>query len=344
MTKRKSIFITVIAVFSIAILAILWIVEPDKEKMLDAFLNLKRSYLFGAVLVMALFVCVDGFNLWIMSRKIAHIKISLLYCLKVGLIGRTYNAVTPFGTGGQPYFIYALAQKGVKASVGASIIIVKYVIHQAVYILLALFAIIVTKSSMVLGSFIWICVVIGLIANITLPAIAVVASKNKRFLHKTIVIIGSFLSKIKIIKKTEDLEDTVREYVQSYHKGIRLLTRQPSLLVVIAFTTLFELVIFLMIPYMIRLGFGKPDFSLLSFICVYFLLYLAIAVSPTPGGAGVAEGGFYLIFNKLFPPASIISALLLWRGITYYLLLFCGGIAIMLDSVWKLITRKRGLK
>ncbi|HOV68963.1 MAG TPA: lysylphosphatidylglycerol synthase domain-containing protein, partial [Clostridia bacterium] len=74
---------------------------------------------------------------------------------------------------------------------------------------------------------------------------------------------------------------------------------------------------------------------------VYFLLYLAVSVMPTPGGVGFAEGGFYLVFYNLFPTASIVSALLLWRGITYYLLLFAGGIAIMADSVYKLILKKK---
>jgi uncharacterized protein (TIRG00374 family) len=74
---------------------------------------------------------------------------------------------------------------------------------------------------------------------------------------------------------------------------------------------------------------------------VYYLLFLAIAVMPTPGGAGFAEGGFFILFANLFAEAAIVPAVLLWRGITYYLLLFCGGIASVIDSVAGMSKKKK---
>lgn len=62
------------------------------------------------------------------------------------------------------------------------------------------------------------------------------------------------------------------------------------------------------------------------------LLYMAVSFLPVPGTAGVAEGGFYLLFKVIFSN-QVIYATLLWRLLVYYLGLLLGGILVVLIKI-----------
>ena len=61
---------------------------------------------------------------------------------KVAAIGRYYDYVTPFASGGQPFQIYYLTNRGVKASSAISIPLAKYIVQQIVFAFMALFLLI----------------------------------------------------------------------------------------------------------------------------------------------------------------------------------------------------------
>ena len=53
---------------------------------------------------------------------------------------------------------------------------------------------------------------------------------------------------------------------------------------------------------------------------------MAVSFIPTPGTAGASEVGFILLLGHLFPHNIISTALLLWRGISFYFSLIFSGI------------------
>lgn len=55
-------------------------------------------------------------------------------------------------------------------------------------------------------------------------------------------------------------------------------------------------------------------------------LFLVIPMSPTPGSAGSAEVGFFVVGKGLVPNDTMAAAVLLWRTVLYYLPLAVGGL------------------
>ncbi|WP_273845659.1 lysylphosphatidylglycerol synthase transmembrane domain-containing protein [Rubrobacter calidifluminis] len=50
-----------------------------------------------------------------------------------------------------------------------------------------------------------------------------------------------------------------------------------------------------------------------------------IPLTPTPGGSGGAELSFAALISPLVQPAMLLSGVLIWRGLTYFLLLLAGA-------------------
>jgi uncharacterized membrane protein YbhN (UPF0104 family) len=61
-----------------------------------------------------------------------------------------------------------------------------------------------------------------------------------------------------------------------------------------------------------------------------------MAIIPLPGAAGGAEGGFYLIYSKFFASNTILTAIFIWRVLTYYSSIAIGSIfALVLPNIKK---------
>ncbi len=84
--------------------------------------------------------------------------------------------------------------------------------------------------------------------------------------------------------------------------------------------------------YFVYRGFGLNQYSYLQIITLQFLLYIVASSTPLPGDSGAQEGGFYYYFAKFFPQSTIFAALILWRFITFYLQIFMGFIAVIIDQ------------
>ena len=75
---------------------------------------------------------------------------------------------------------------------------------------------------------------------------------------------------------------------------------------------------------------------------VQALLYVAIHYFPTPGGAGAAEGSFFAIFSVFFPQNLMFMAMLIWRIMTYYILLAVGSLIVVFDEFINLRKQNKG--
>ena len=76
-------------------------------------------------------------------------------------------------------------------------------------------------------------------------------------------------------------------------------------------------------------------------IALQALLFVSVSAIPTPGAVGVSEGGFLVLQRVLFPDKVIGSAMLLSRGISFYIPLAVSGTVIALLSLRAAVGRKR---
>ena len=72
---------------------------------------------------------------------------------------------------------------------------------------------------------------------------------------------------------------------------------------------------------------GDGDF--LTIMGRMVLLNILLYVAPTPGGAGIAEGGFVLLLQSLAAPGTVGVAALVWRVAAEYIPFGLGAIAVV---------------
>ena len=76
-------------------------------------------------------------------------------------------------------------------------------------------------------------------------------------------------------------------------------------------------------PYFVLKMFGAPV-SFLHLFASTIYIYASIALVPTPGNAGAAEGAFYLVFSAMGSDG-VFWAMLIWRLFSHYSFIAVGA-------------------
>ena len=77
-------------------------------------------------------------------------------------------------------------------------------------------------------------------------------------------------------------------------------------------------------PYFVLKMFGAPVSFLHIFVSTIYI-YASIALVPTPGNVGAAEGAFYLVFSAMGSDG-VFWAMLVWRVFSYYAFIAAGAL------------------
>jgi len=265
-------------------------------------------------------------------------------CKQVGFLDSMYisgtefffNSITPFATGGQPFQAYALKQKNMKFSDSTSTLLSNFLTYQ-LSINLIFGAFLIGYFKRIQGqvpNLMWM-IFIGFSINfiIMLGVILIGCTKTA---GKAIVGIMVLFSKIKFLNKFLGSRiEKFKLYISETQQGFKDMTKNVGPLVLSLILKIISLLIYYSIPFFIYLAIGvKLDYSDIFYVIAMTSFALNITCwVPTPGAVGGIELAFTSLFSSLIVGYSdnvTISAMLLWRLITYYLILAYGFIMYIL--------------
>ncbi|MBP3231973.1 MAG: flippase-like domain-containing protein [Anaerovibrio sp.] len=129
---------------------------------------------------------------------------------------------------------------------------------------------------------------------------------------------------VKIAKKLPRLWS--KRFVETYRdskEAIRLLASSPLSMIRVFFESGLSLIFIYMIVPFLMLGLGA-SVDWLTVMGRMMFLNILLYFSPTPGGSGIAEGGFIYLFSSSVPSGTVGILAVAWRFIAEYLPFFVG--------------------
>ena len=276
--------------------------------------SLFASLMFGVALHLAL-------------RVLYGKPISLLRNIGFGYIGQYYTSVTPAGVAGQPMQLYYMLAYGVEVSYASLSLLLVNAAHQLIVLLIptVLFPFRAALILDNLGAFLWLFIM-GSLINIGLILFLLFAMFSKNFAGVIVHKVIALLTKLRIVKHPERIENRVSRQIALYQKGAEVFKAHKWLLVGELVSYVLLLGAQFVIPYFIYRAFNLTAFGMIDFIALQSVLYLAVCFLPIPGSAGASETGFVRLFRVLFQSALIVPAMLLSRVASFYLILIISGL------------------
>ena len=237
------------------------------------------------------------------------------------VLGKYYDFITPFGSGGQPFQMFNLGRK-LDVGLSTSIPLADYIVHQLVFTVMAIIVFIINPKVMGDSTLLIVAAYIGLVVFAGIPLIVVILSIFPKAIKVPLKLLCRVGHKIRLIKNLEKAEAKVINGVDRYAGSMKALSSKWRYLVISAFLSVLCWIAYHALPYFVLRVCGvTADFY--DTVCMSIFIFAAIVVVPTPGGAGAAEGVFYAIFSSL-TGGFLFWGTMLWRFCVYYIVLILG--------------------
>lgn len=260
--------------------------------------------------------------------------------MSVTLVGTFYDKVTPLGTGGQAFQIYHLQKQNLPEGAAIAVPVMEYIIGRIAFVMLSITAIILnalnvfgTEVSIVIG--IYIMAIIGVVLNLCLPFLLFVSLFSKRACRKITKFVVRVAKFFRLTKSPSRMYTNIMTKLEANISCMKLVLRRKWLLLWVMVCSIGAALAFASIGYFVIKAFGfttEHGWGWGEIVVINLLIMNAVSFFPTPGGAGMADLSFYLVYSSYLAPFALGAgaiATLIWRLISYYSLVLIGFIHVM---------------
>ena len=340
MTKGKRIFNWICMSVTVAAIIII-ILKTDISQFKTALSNLNYIWLLVGGAAVLLSWVFDAMTFQKLLPGITGEKAPFKRSLKYSIAGLYYMALSPFGSAGQPMQMVYMANDGMSVGKTTAAATIKFFTDKiSVFTMLAIFFILsgaafYTSNTAIfwfslLAFAINIVILVGVFLLIIKPAFA------ERIFKGGV----KLLSKVKLIKHPEKSISKIDTAIHDYESASQFIKADKRRIALLSTLSLIRRMLLIAVPYFLYKAFGFSAVGIMEILSLNVFMSFAITLMPTPGGSLAAEGGFGAIYAGMFG-TSIIPALVIWRLLTYYLVIAAGGSMVLGDTLLKMGRRKR---
>ena len=319
----------------LALTAYMILKDTGLTELVQAVKKANPAYLAAGVFAMGLFLFCEGVNLTRALRFFGKRKISLCQGIKYAMAGFFGSSVTPSASGGQPLQLYFMHKDGHRLSHGTLVLLFELLSFQTVTITLAIFGFFYQHGTIseAMGKMQYL-LLIGTLLNAMVLIILFCAVFSGKMVHR---LAGFVVQSVQIFSsaKAEGLREKLSGQIEEYSAAAVYLKENRSMFAKTILTTLVQILAMYAVPYLVYKSFGLNSYTMSQVISLQAVLYVAVSALPLPGALGVSESGFMMLFSTLFPAAFLPSAMVLSRGISFYLFVLISGIATAFFTVYQ---------
>ncbi len=334
--KKKGYWKKILPVLlPLAVLALMAVLDPNTRDLAGVMDDIDPWWFLAALGSMALYYIFDT-TMFQLAAKYMNLKHTFGESLLTTMYGLFYSSITPLQAGGQPMQVVQLKKWGVPVGLSTSVLVLKFLAFQFSITLLGTLGFVFLGRDVLQGGVtMLIFYITGYLFYLGTVVLCFLALRKTEWLFLMGQKFINFLAKKRILKKQEKIDSVHAAWdrtIGDYGQAAKFALGERLGMFYIWLAGMGTAISYMAVTYFLYRGMGYSEYELWYVVLLQCLLYIAVSFLPVPGGSVASEGGFYLVFSKLFVGASRFPAVLLWRGITYYLTLLLGIVAVMVEG------------
>lgn len=348
MTKKNSIFqagrrrnqLLSLAIVAVLILLTFYTLHKNTTNMNVFYLrsviaHLDIKYLIWALLFMAIFVIVEGQCVAMLARALGY-RSGLLAASAYAAADIYFSAITPSATGGQPASAYYMVRDGIGVSHSTLVLVVNILLYTISLIIMGLWALAVKfRFFLKAGALVQSLFALGLVLQLALVGLCLLCMFSQSIIRKIAGTGIGLLHRMRLIRSKEEKMEQMNQVIENYQSGVEFIRKKPAVMAGVLVGNLLQRVAFFSIGWFVYKSFGMVQMGYGEFVAVQAFLAMAVNSLPVPGAIGVSEGSFMVLFQSVYPAAVLAPAMLLTRGINFYLCFILCGLYTLFYHVWK---------
>ena len=261
-------------------------------------------------------------------------------------MGKYYDNITPFASGGQPFQIHYLHKKGFSGGESTAVIFIKFCFNILIWLAICLCLMVFNRGALdvyvaddtqrrlfvVLG---W----IGFAINCSIPVVIIafaVFPKLMETLTRWFLALGY---KLKIVKSRDAVVIKAKRIAKDFRAAFVIMIHKPLHAVGLALICVCEQFLSIMLPYLVVVAMAgatiEPNVQLM-FAIMTMNVYVSMSVTavPTPGNSGALETAFSLVLTSV-AEGVLFWTVFGWRFLSYYSFILIGLCIFIADFIRK---------
>lgn len=292
---------------------------------LNVFFTFPTTIISSILGLLFFYYIFDALRLYFVLKTLKA-QISFWNVYKLVFINIFISNITPLATGGGFAQVYFLQKKGIPLGKSSAAVIIRTLLS-ATMLFLSVPLIVFRNQSMLNllpGNYIFFYLAVFLVLYIFIFYLLIF---KVRLIMKIIYKFFYFLKSKHLLtkKRFRKIIKYIFEHLELFSEDLAFFIQGKKIFVFLSF---FFTVIFLLaefsFSYLIIKGLGYNSISFLQILTLQILVVFIMYFAPTPGAAGIAEGGYSLLFARFVEKNDIFPLLFYWRFFSKYIGIFIG--------------------
>lgn len=329
--KGKKKFFRNFIIFALLIVITFYILlkGQDTTKIWNIVVSAKIEFVFIGISCMLLYIICEAINIG-RTLKALNENSSFLNNVKYALIGFFFSAITPAASGGQPMQIYYMHRDNISVANSTLTLLINLTSMQIITIGFALVSVIFNYQN--LNKALIILFIVGISLNLSALILLLISILSKR-MSNGLINIAIKIMKFLRLKNIEEKKEKIEKELERYQESSIYIKNNKLLMLKVLFTTAIQFILYYSITYWTYCSLGLSGYSILKIVALQALVFASVSGIPSPGAVGVSEGAFIQIFSKVFSEGMISSAVLLNRGINFYLFVIISAVVVIIGQL-----------
>ena len=310
----------------------------DRRGIQEAIKYTNLWFILVAVILASGYILFEALNHYRTLNTLGE-KVTPKQAIKYAIVGFFFSAITPAASGGQPVQIVYMHRDNIKYTNATISILIQSFSYLTMMATLGLVGYVLNYDYISNLGFIEYFFFIGLLVNSVIIAITLFAMFSKKASEKVINLVYIIFKAINE-DKANKFKKKINIQLKEYHDSAKVIISNRGLMIKTFLTSTLQLVSYHSVGFFIYLALGIKHLNYLKITSLQSFLYLSVSVLPLPGTVGVNETGFSLLYNPIIAKNYVDSAMLLSRGISFYLFVIITGIILTVLAIRKKNAKK----
>ena len=288
----------------------------EKMKMADI------RWLLLAIVFIVLFIYGESHIIHYMLKKMGIVT-RRFTCFLYSCVGFFFSCITPSATGGQPAQIYYMKRNNIPIPLATVILMIVTITYKMVLVAVGVWLVIFDNGfiSEYLSGMLFIFY-LGIGLNVFCVVSMLILVFHPLLAEKIVVLLFKALEKIHLLKKKADRIDKFRSSMDTYRQTAAYLKENIPVVVKVFLITVLQRFAYFFVTYFVYKSFGLSGTSVYVIVMLQAVISLSVDMLPLPGGMGISEALFNIVFLPVFGQALLLPGMILSRSLSFYTELF----------------------
>lgn len=322
--NKKNIFNAVFLVLMFGV-TIYYVFRGSDDSLSEVLLKMqmaKPGWLLLAAVFIVLFIYGESYIIHYLLRTFG-IRARRFTCFLYSCAGFFFSCITPSASGGQPMQVYYMKRNKIPVPVATVILMIITITYKAVLVAVGVWLLIFDRTliDQRLGDILFVFY-LGIFLNIVCIAVLLILVFNNRLATNICLWIMGLLERLHIMKYRKDRIENFLASMDVYRRTAAYFKSHISVVIKVFGVTILQRFAYFFTTYFIYRSFALSGTSMYTVVMLQAVISVSVDMLPLPGGMGISEALFNVIFLPVFGAELLTAGMILSRSFSFYIELF----------------------